>query len=325
MGPNNHHQERVNRVIDYIGVNLDGELSLERLSRIAGFSQFHFHRIFQGITGETLNSHVRRIRLERAAALMKGSPRKRITDVALEAGFPGTAEFSRAFKGHFGLAPSSWDRQSPLENSKICQATASHPFYSLEDLEKWKAAEQVRIRVSRFDAVRFVYVRVFAPYGNQRLVEAYQALLAWLAERGTDVRDVVFIGMSLDDPSVTPAAQCRYDMGVAFPVSVGGSNMLSGILRERGSARAARRPDEAECGARGFTIRDLECQDVAAIHCVGDIGHVGRAWNYLYRVWLPSGDYEPADLPAMEVFVRLPEEIGWEKFDLQTCLPVVRL
>jgi AraC family transcriptional regulator len=98
MRRHQHYEDRVNRVLDYIATHLDGELSLTRLSEVACFSPFHFHRIFQGVTGETLNSHVRRVRLERAALLMRTSPRKRITDVALEVGFPGTAEFSRAFR-----------------------------------------------------------------------------------------------------------------------------------------------------------------------------------------------------------------------------------
>src|SRR5437667_1949848 len=103
---NDHYYDRVNRVLDYIGQRLDGELSLTRLSGIGCFSPFHFHRIFQGVTGETLNSHVRRVRLERAAVLMKATPQKRITDVALEVGFAGTAEFSRAFTNHFGRTAS---------------------------------------------------------------------------------------------------------------------------------------------------------------------------------------------------------------------------
>src|SRR5437899_4988368 len=128
---NDHYHERVNRVLDHIGQHLDGELSLATLSEIGCFSAFHFHRIFQAVTGETLNSHVRRVRLERAALLMKTSPRKRITDVAIEAGFAGSAEFSRAFKNHFGRTASSWDRRSPLEKSKICKAPEMLSFYSL--------------------------------------------------------------------------------------------------------------------------------------------------------------------------------------------------
>ncbi|MBI3682011.1 MAG: helix-turn-helix domain-containing protein [Acidobacteria bacterium] len=172
------------------------------------------------MTGETLNRHVRRGRLERAALLMKTSPRNRITDVAIEAGFAGTAEFSRAFRNHFDRAPSSWDRRSPLEKSKICKAPEMLSLYpskehaqngprprqehsgvpqrlgaagrglcALEELESWKAAANVRVRVSRFSAFRYVYIRIFEPYGNTRLVDAYHALTAWLADRQTDIRD----------------------------------------------------------------------------------------------------------------------------------------
>ena len=324
MRRNNQYHERVNRVLDYIGEHLDGELSLTRLSHVACFSPFHFHRIFQAVTGETLNSHVRRVRLERAALLMKTTPRKRITDVAIEAGFAGTAEFSRAFRNHFDRTASSWDRRSPLEKSKICKAPEMLSYYALEELENWKAAANVRVRVDRFNAFRYVYIRIFAPYGNTRLVDAYHSLIAWLAARQTDIRDVVVIGMSLDDPAVTPSENCRYDLGVAFPKKPGG--ILGEIIRSRGHAAVAMPPpDASECGSRGFSIRDIESQEIAAIHCVGDLGNVDLAWHYLYRIWLPSVAFEPADLPAMEIFVRLPEEIGWETFDLQACIPVARL
>ena len=317
---------RVNRVLDHISQHLDGDLSLATLSRVGCFSPFHFHRVFQAVTGETLNSHVRRVRLERAALLMKTSPRKRITDVALEAGFAGTSEFSRAFRNHFGRTASSWDRRSPLEKSKICKVPELLSWYALEDLESWKASANVQVRLGRFSAFRYVYIRVFAPYGNTRLLDAYHVLIKWLADRQTDLRDVVFIGMSLDDPAVTPSENCRYDLGVAFARNAGANGLLEEIVRSRGRADAGvPLPDPSECESRGFSIRDFEAQESASMHCVGDLAQIERAWQYLYRAWLPSVAFEPADLPAMEIFVRLPEEIGWETFDLEACIPVARL
>jgi DNA gyrase inhibitor GyrI len=204
-------------------------------------------------------------------------------------------------------------------------------FHTVEELDRWKAAaKNVRVRLQRYNAFRYVYSRIYAPYGNTRLVDGYLALVAWLARRGTDVRDVVFIGMSLDDPAITPLENCRYDLGIAFPRQAGG--LLADIIRSRGRAGApfVSLPDQGECdgpmfGTPGFSIRDFEPQQVAAFHCAGDLAHVDRAWHYLYRIWLPEGAFEPADLPAMQMFVRLPEEIGWETFDLQACIPVVRL
>lgn len=318
MRRNRHYQERVNRVLDYIGEHLDGDLSLETLAGVGCFSAFHFHRVFQGVTGETLHAHVKRVRLERAAALLKASPKKTITAVALEVGFAGTAEFSRAFQGQFGMAASRWDRKAPLENSKICKVPDGMPFHTVEELETWQVEAAVDVRVRRLPGFRFVYHRIYAPYGNTKLLECYQELLAWLKESGIGTGRVVFSGMSLDDPSITPAEKCRYDLGVAFP---GAQGMLGELVKARGEKVVAGLPELPE----GFTLREFAAQDVVSLHCVGDIGAVGKAWQYLYRVWLPTSRYEPAEEPAMEFFVKLPEEIGWERFDLELCIPVVRL
>jgi len=56
------YERRVNRVVDYVQAHLADELTLERLAAVAAFSPFHFHRVFVGITGETLSDFIRRAR-----------------------------------------------------------------------------------------------------------------------------------------------------------------------------------------------------------------------------------------------------------------------
>lgn len=322
----NYYEERVNRVLDYVTQHLDGDLSLKKLASVSHFSSFHFHRIFQSITGETANSFVRRARLERAAQLMKASPSRRVTDIALEVGFPGLAEFSRAFKAQFGITASSWDRRAPLEISKICKAPGDIVFYPLDELEQRAKAVRLQVRVGRLDKCRFVYFRVLNSYGNERLMEAYKSLLNWLTERQTDLNDVVLIGMSADDPSITPPEKCSYDMGVVFPKNADDQGIVGEILKSwQRPSRSLQMPDRAECEPLGMTIRDFEAEDVAVLHCAGDISAVGTAWQYLFRIWLPASGYQPANSPGFEVFVRTPEEIGWETFDLYGCIPIVRL
>jgi AraC family transcriptional regulator len=104
--------QRLDRVIDEVAEHLDGDLSLQRLARVAGLSPFHFHRLFHGYTGETVHGHVRRVRVERAASLMRATTTRSLTEIALEVGFGELSELSRAFKAHYGIAPSRWDRKS---------------------------------------------------------------------------------------------------------------------------------------------------------------------------------------------------------------------
>jgi len=108
----NIYQQRINAVIGYVRENLDADLSLETLARVAGFSPFHFHRVFKAITDETINALIVRLRLERAAALLRATPHLSITDAAFASGFNAVATFSRAVKKQYGLPASQWDRQS---------------------------------------------------------------------------------------------------------------------------------------------------------------------------------------------------------------------
>ena len=64
-----HHHAyiaRINRVLDHIRAHLGDTLDLQTLADVAHFSPWHFHRVFQAMTGETLADCVRRLRLEAA-------------------------------------------------------------------------------------------------------------------------------------------------------------------------------------------------------------------------------------------------------------------
>lgn len=310
------YRERINRVLDYIAAHLDEDLSLRKLSRVACFSPFHFHRLFLAFTAETLNEHVRRTRLERAASLLRASPERRITDVALMVGFAGVAEFSRAFKRHFGLNASAWDRRSPLPNSKIGKASLPFPIYSVEELEAWKRSKGLRVRVMTFPPAKYTYIRVHNPFGSERLTQAYRDLTQWLADGGVALRDAVIVGMSQDDAAITPHEKYRYDVGAAFAIA-DEPGILRDALRERGG-----RHREPPAPRPGFSNRIFPAGRVAVMRASGSLDDVSRVWQYLYSCWLPASRYEPGDFPAMEIFLSLPEISGGENYDLYACVPV---
>jgi len=109
------YKNRINRVIDFIEAHRDETLTLECLADIACFSRFHFHRIFQSLTGECLAAFIQRIRLEKAATLLNSNPAYSITDIAHICGFASSASFANAFKRHFGNAASYYKKnKSPV-------------------------------------------------------------------------------------------------------------------------------------------------------------------------------------------------------------------
>src|SRR4029453_15577163 len=111
---NNVYTRRINTVIGYVRQNLDGDLSLEASSRVGFFSKFHFNPVFKSITEENVNDMVVRMRLERAANLLRTVPRLSITAAAFEVGFSSVPVFSRAFRKHFGVSARQWNRKSVL-------------------------------------------------------------------------------------------------------------------------------------------------------------------------------------------------------------------
>lgn len=83
------------------------DLSLQRLSRRAGWSPFHFHRIFCDLVGETPKQYTLRLRLDRAASrlLTTDAP---VLQIALDSGFRSPEVFTRAFVRHFKRTPSQY-------------------------------------------------------------------------------------------------------------------------------------------------------------------------------------------------------------------------
>src|SRR5260370_15520687 len=97
---------RMNRVVDHIQSHLADPLDLERLAAVACFSPFHFHRLFHGWMGETLQVFVHRLRLGRAAQALVFDRLRSLSDIALDCGFSGSSTFARAFTWAFGVSAS---------------------------------------------------------------------------------------------------------------------------------------------------------------------------------------------------------------------------
>ena len=99
---------RVNRVIDHVRDHLGEDLSLAALARLAAFSPFHFHRVFRAVTGEPVFGFIQRLRIERAAHILRNDAERSVLEVALDHGFGSAATFARAFRARFGTTATAW-------------------------------------------------------------------------------------------------------------------------------------------------------------------------------------------------------------------------
>ena len=92
--------------IDYIEDNLKTELTAQEVSDRAGFSMFHFYRIFQTAVGLPVMQYVLRRRL--LHAIYEISQGGTMIDVALTYGFETYGGFYKAFVREFGCTPTRY-------------------------------------------------------------------------------------------------------------------------------------------------------------------------------------------------------------------------
>ncbi len=290
------YRRRINRAIDLVVERLDEDLPLARLAAVAHFSPFHFHRVFSALMGETVKTFTLRVRLERALVLLKAGPRRSLKEIATACGFGSPAVFSRAFRRAHGVAPSAARQPGFLRGRKNRQA---FPIASRYHLEKFPAGETpLPVTIEDLPARPIAYLRARDPYRTAAVARAFASVTAWAAAQGLGAQNAQLIGLAHDDPEVTPLAQCTYDVAVTLP-------------------RGVEPPGH-------FSRRTIPAGKFAVCRCIGDIQSVDRAWNFLYKAWLPRSRWQPAHFPALEVFATWPREAAPAAWDLWCCVPLAR-
>lgn len=93
--------------VSYIQEHFAEELTVGGLARRAGFSEYHFIRIFSRETGSTPHEYIRNFRINAAKYLLKNS-RVSVKDICFETGFSSESVFCSAFKKKTGLTPTEY-------------------------------------------------------------------------------------------------------------------------------------------------------------------------------------------------------------------------
>jgi AraC family transcriptional regulator len=310
---------RVNRVIDYIEANISEELSLAELADVAHFSPFHFHRIFRGMVGETLNDFVQRIRVEKAAAKLVFNPRKSITEIALECGFSSSSAFARSFRETYGTSASDWRSGGHVQYGKNSQVDSKDrqavgnigkdfdvSLYYTQGVtnQLWRVKMnnkeiQTNVEVQDMPELYVAYIRHIGPYkGDQELFgRLFNKLMAWAGPRGLlRFPETKVMTMYHDNPDITDENRLRTDACITVPENTQVEGEIGKMKIPAGKYAVAH-----------FEITPDQYQD---------------AWNAVYGGWLPESGYQPEDGPCYEVYLNDPKQYPEGKHVVDICVPV---
>lgn len=96
-------KEIINQSLQYIEEHLEETVTLEEIAVHAGYSEFHFSRIFKENMGMTVMEYVNKRKMVKASQeILQG---KKIIEVAMKYGWQSHSGFTKAFKKQFGFYP----------------------------------------------------------------------------------------------------------------------------------------------------------------------------------------------------------------------------
>lgn len=98
---------KFSQIFAYINAHYTQELTLDELAYHAGFSKFHFSRLFKQFTNKSLYDYLNQKRISAAEVLLL-NPNLSVTEVSLQAGFNSMSTFNRAFKNFKGCTPTEF-------------------------------------------------------------------------------------------------------------------------------------------------------------------------------------------------------------------------
>ncbi|MBN1967810.1 MAG: AraC family transcriptional regulator [Candidatus Delongbacteria bacterium] len=304
--------EKINRVLDYIDNNITEELTIEKLSEIAGFSKFHFHRLFSTIMNEPLGKFINRLKIEKSAQILIRENNRSITDIALEMNYSSSAVFNRSFREYFNCTPSEY-RDSKKNNtvSKNCkiqskeqkESSSLNSYFSIVTNKfkkgfKMEKAMLQQTETRTIEKFHLAYVRYIGPYKNDaELFEGlFSKLCAWAGPRELLNQNSKFFTLYHDDPEITDKVNLRISCGVSVP-------------------------EETETqGEIGLTVVETNKYAVGLFKLPPD--GFQEAWDYMMSSYLPNNGYQPSDGVCFEHYLKDPKDDPDGMFTVEICIPI---
>lgn len=275
-----NYQDRMRRVLDHIDRHLDTDLDLERLSAVAAFSKFHFHRQFTATFGLSVHRYVQLARLKRASHRLAYNDAHSVTEIALDAAYDAPDAFARAFRQRFGQSPSSFRKSPDWEPWLAAFGPLDNARSKL--MQKNFTADDVTIR-----DVPPTRVAIMEHRGSpETLGDTIRRFIAWRKAAGLHPRTSPTFNVWHSEGR--PAQQDEYSIdlcvGTDQPIEAHGQAIKAGEIP----------------GGR-----------CAVLRVVGFTDNLEPAALYLYRDWLPASGEEARDFPIycqrLSLFPEVPE------------------
>lgn len=272
--------EIVNRAIEYILEHADNNITIDEIAEYCHISKFHFCRMFKEETGESVHSFIERVRMDMSAYRLKTEQNRNITDIATEFGY-SSSNFSSAFQKRHQLSPSDFRKDS-------YRRSVDNPFFKKAERELGTFEEcDSKMSIENCDDFFVIYERRIGNYDN--LGKDWCDFLEKYREYVTE--ETVLLERTFDDPAVTGADKCIYDVCITTDRSCTLENT---------------------CLIPGGRF--------AVYHFKGYSSELYAAYQEISLVWLPKSGVQLDQRYSFEIYRNVASESGYMEIDL--CIPI---
>jgi AraC-like DNA-binding protein len=112
------HASALRRAERFIWKNYTRKVSLEEIASASGLSAPYFSTIFREEMGEHLSSHLNRLRIEKACAMLLET-RTTLNEISESCGFEDQSWFSKIFKSYTGYSPGKYREQGGISGYSL--------------------------------------------------------------------------------------------------------------------------------------------------------------------------------------------------------------
>jgi AraC family transcriptional regulator len=298
---NDDYSKRFNTILQYIDDHLDGDLTLEVVSKIAFYSPFHFHRIFKMITNETLNKYVTRKRIEKTAGILLHQKSVTITAIYLQYGFNSNSSFTKTFKKFYGVSPTEFRKSAPSKYSKIRQVESKngqeHGLFetyicNITNHLNW-ITMQAKIEIKEMPELKLAYI---TQIGAKGLASAYEKLIKWATPKSLLEYDKLkMVTIYHDSFKITNPDKVR----MSACITIAEKFAIDGEIGFRTIAKGRYIVGSFEIGIAEFE----------------------KSWTALF-IWMNEKGYKKADSDPFEIYHNNFNEHPQKKCIVDFCIPI---
>lgn len=259
----------MNAAMRYIEDNLAGTIDFERMSRVAGCSEYHFRRMFSFLSGMSLGEYIRKRRLSLAVTMLRTSEAK-VVDIAMELGYESPDAFSRAFVSIHGVTPSEARRGNmPLKS-----------FSPMTFQLKIQGGSEMDYRIIEKEEFSIVGIK-------KRITLVYNGV-----NRGMDS---MWASLTMDDILELKRLSDAEPKGIIMASANFSDDRAEGSELDQYIGVATTTKEAGK-----WTVLPVKASTWAVFTAVGEFpSALQEVWGKIYAEWFPSSGYEVNEGPEI--------------------------